>query len=54
MATIYYLEQVTKMTDAKKDQEHLKILMESIPDTPDRTHYILEKKGTSPLFHQCR
>ncbi|MCI9420748.1 MAG: aspartate/glutamate racemase family protein [Eubacterium sp.] len=49
MATIYYLEQVTKMTDAKKDQEHLKILMESIPDTPDRTHYILEKKGTSPL-----
>ncbi len=49
MATIYYLEQVTKMTDAKKDQEHLKILMESIPDTPDRTRYILEKKGTSPL-----
>lgn len=49
MATIYYLEQITKMTDAKKDQEHLKIFMESIPDTPDRTAYILGKSTASPL-----
>lgn len=49
MATIYYLERITKMTDADKDQEHLKILLESIPDTPDRTDYILGKKEISPL-----
>lgn len=49
MATIYYLEQITKMTDAKRDQEHLKILLESNPDTPDRTEYILGKKTANPL-----
>lgn len=49
MATIYYLEQITNMTDAKTDQEHLKILLQSIPDTPDRTEYILGKNTTSPL-----
>ncbi len=49
MATVYYLELITRMTDAKKDQEHPRILLESLPDAPDRTAYILGKSTEDPL-----
>lgn len=49
MATVYYLEQITRMTDAKRDQDHPRIIMVSIPNTPDRTEYILDKGKKSPL-----
>lgn len=45
MATVYYLELITRMTDAARDQEHPRVLLASLPDTPDRTSYILWKKG---------
>lgn len=49
MATVYFLELLTKMTEASCDQEHLKIYMASIPDTPDRTAYILKESKDNPL-----
>lgn len=49
MATVYFLELLTKMTDAAKDQEHLRIYMASIPDTPDRTAYILGESDENPM-----
>lgn len=49
MATVYYLECITRMTAANKDQEHPRVFLESIPDIPDRTDYILGKNGDSPL-----
>lgn len=49
MATVYYLELITRMTVADTDQEHPRIMIESIPDTPDRTAYILGKSSENPV-----
>lgn len=49
MASVYLLELITTMVDAKNDQEHPRIVMVSIPDTPDRTAYILGESDESPL-----
>lgn len=49
MATVYYLEQITRMTDAAKDQEHPRVFMLSQPDIPDRTAYILGESEENPL-----
>ena len=48
MATAYYMELVTMMTDASCDQEHLDILVSSRPGTPDRTRYILGLSDEDP------
>lgn len=49
MASAYFLELVTKMTDAATDQEHIDVLLYSHPATPDRTAYILDKTKKSPV-----
>lgn len=49
MATVYFLELVTKLEHAQSDQEHIPIVMESIPRTPDRTAYILNPNNPNPL-----
>lgn len=49
MATAYFMELVTSMTDAATDQEHLRMLIYSAPDIPDRTGYILGNSSQSPL-----
>ena len=49
MATAYFMELVTNMTDAASDQEHLDILIFSRPRTPDRTGYILGRSSENPL-----
>lgn len=49
MAGAYFLELVTKMTLAKKDQDHFDVIMVSSPNTPDRTGFILGKTSESPL-----
>lgn len=49
MATVYYLELITRMTDAVKDQEHPRVILASLPDTPDRTKYILKQSADDPL-----
>lgn len=49
MATAYFLELVVKMTDAKKDCEHVPMIIFNHPAVPDRTDYILGKSKESPL-----
>lgn len=49
MATAYFLQLVTQMSDAGNDQEHMEILLHSKPQIPDRTRYILGESGESPL-----
>lgn len=49
MATVYFMELVIKMTDVKTDQEHIRIYLQSLPDTPDRTDYICGKSDRNPL-----
>ena len=41
MATVYFLQLLTQMSDAQSDQEHMEILIHSKPQIPDRTRYIL-------------
>ena len=43
MATAYFMELVTKMTQADTDQEHIDMIIYSRPSIPDRTKYILGK-----------
>lgn len=49
MAMVYFLQLVTEYTNVKRDQEHIPIVLMSIPDTPDRTEYILKKSEENPL-----
>ena len=49
MATAYYMQLVTSMTDAARDQDHLHMILYSRPDTPDRTGYILGRCPDNPL-----
>lgn len=48
MATAYFLELVTKMTKAAGDQEHLHVLIDSEPRTPDRTGFLTGEKTVDP------
>lgn len=54
MATAYFMELVTDMTDAKVDQEHLEMLIYSAPSIPDRTRYILDNTSENPLPEMLR
>lgn len=54
MATAYFLELVTKMTNAGCDQEHLQTILYSQPTIPDRTAYILKKNPNSPVPEMVR
>ena len=49
MATAYFMELVTGMTDVDCDQKHIPIVLQSIPQTPDRTSYILDHIQKNPL-----
>ncbi len=49
MATAFFMELVTDMTDAKTDQEHLEMIVRSATSIPDRTRYILDNTAKSPL-----
>ncbi len=49
MATAYFLELVTRMTDAATDQEHLNMIVYSCPSIPDRTGYLLDRSRPNPL-----
>ena len=49
MATAYFMELVAGMTDAETDQDHIRMLIYSAPDIPDRTEYILGLSDRSPL-----
>lgn len=49
MATVYFLQLLTQMSEAQTDQEHMEILIHSKPQIPDRTRYILGQSKDSPL-----
>lgn len=49
MATAYYMQLITQMTDAKTDQQHLRVLVASNPTIPDRTRYILGESKDNPV-----
>lgn len=49
MATAYFMQLITEMTDAATDQEHIEILVHNKPQIPDRTEYILGKSEKSPV-----
>ena len=49
MATAYYLELITKMTDAARDQEHLQSIVMNVPTIPDRTAFILGISRDNPV-----
>jgi len=48
MASAYFLQLLTQMSDAVTDQEHMEIYMINKPSIPDRTDYILGLSGKSP------
>lgn len=49
LATAYFMELVTQMTDAKRDQENVDMIVYNFPSIPDRTGYILGSNLKSPL-----
>ena len=49
MASVYLTELITRMVEADRDQEHPRVLTYSIPDTPDRTAFLLGKSDENPL-----
>lgn len=49
MATAYFLQLVTQMSDAKTDQDHMEIIMLSKPSIPDRTKYIIGQSTDNPV-----
>lgn len=54
IATAYFYELVIQMTDARIDQEHLEMLIFSIPSIPDRTDYILGRSNNNPADAMIR
>lgn len=55
MATVYFMQLITEMTDAKTDQEHIPMVVHSIPQIPDRTAYLLgtSKENPVPQIVEC-
>ncbi|MBQ9387439.1 MAG: amino acid racemase [Lachnospiraceae bacterium] len=48
LATACFIEMTTMMTDAKCDQEHIPMAISSLPETPDRTRFILGISSDDP------
>ena len=52
-ATVDFLQKIVDLTDASKDQEHLRVVTDSHPQIPDRTQAILENsKSPVPLMQE--
>lgn len=49
LATAHFMERVVEMTDAKKEQDHVDMIVYNFPSIPDRTGYILGSNLKSPL-----
>ena len=54
MATAYFMQLLTQMSDAGTDQDHMEIYVISKPSIPDRTGYILGQSRQSPLPEMVR
>lgn len=56
LATVDFMEKVVKLTEAQRDQDHIKMIVEQNPQIPDRTEHLLHQ-GTDPtiaLFATCK
>lgn len=53
-ATAYFIELAVLMTDAKRDQEHLPMIIYNSPKIPDRTAYILGHTQENPVWEMIR
>jgi aspartate racemase len=56
LATVDFMEKIVKLTEAKRDQDHIKMIVEQNPQIPDRTEHLLHQ-GTDPtiaLFATCK
>ena len=49
MASAYFMQLLTQMSDAQTDQDHMDILMYSRPSIPDRTSYIIGDSKENPV-----
>lgn len=49
LATAYFMELITEMTDAQVDQDHLEMIIHSAPAIPDRTLFITYRSTENPL-----
>ncbi|MGI6333867.1 MAG: aspartate/glutamate racemase family protein [Saccharofermentanales bacterium] len=49
LATAQFMEMVVRMTDALHDRDHIPMIINSQPATPDRTRFILGQSKESPL-----
>jgi aspartate racemase len=47
-STIYLMKKIVDYTNAKREQDHIRMLVDNRPQIPDRTDYILGK-GPSPI-----
>lgn len=48
LASAYFYDLLTQMTEASKDQEHMNIVILSHATIPDRTAYILKESDSNP------
>jgi aspartate racemase len=56
LATVDFMEKVVTLTEARRDQDHIKMIVEQNPQIPDRTEHLLHQ-GTDPtiaLFATCK
>lgn len=51
LATAYFYEKVIKLTCADKDQDHIPLIINNIPDVPDRTKAI-ESRDYEPVLEK--
>lgn len=49
MASAYFLQLITQMSEARTDQEHMEVILHSKPQIPDRTQYILGRSADNPV-----
>ena len=48
-ATVDLYQKIIQRTPASRDQEHLHVIIDSYPQIPDRTAYLLSGQGQDPL-----
>jgi aspartate racemase len=56
LATVDFMEKVVRLTEARRDQDHIRMIVEQNPQIPDRTEHLLHH-GTDPtiaLFATCK
>jgi aspartate racemase len=56
LATVDFMAKVVRVTEARRDQDHIKMIVEQNPQIPDRTEHLVHG-GTDPtiaLFAACK